>query len=112
MLLVHRRAFMAGRARAAAADPFPLADSKGHVLEDAKAAEQRGDLECADEATLDPCGLRQVGDVGALEMDLPGARLQCSRHQLDKSRFAGAVRTDQGVPRAAFEAKIDVIGDS
>ena len=112
MGFLDRRAMMAGRAEQAAADPLPLADRQGHVFEDAEAAEQRGDLECADEAALDPRGLRQIGDIGAVEMDLPGARLQCARHQLDKSRLAGAVRPDQGVPRAALQAKIHGVGHS
>jgi hypothetical protein len=36
--------------------------------------------------------LRQVGDVGAVETDLPGARPQCARHQFDKGRLAGVIR--------------------
>src|SRR5205823_2750126 len=85
------------------ADPLPLANRQRHVLEYAEAAEQRGDLECADKASLDPGGLRESGDIGAVEMDLPGARLQRARYQLDKGCLAGAVRPDQGVPRAALQ---------
>ena len=53
-------AVMAGRAEQAAGDPLPLADRQGHVFEHAQAAEQRGDLKGADEAALDPRGLRQM----------------------------------------------------
>src|SRR6202035_4935550 len=112
MGFLDRSAMMAGRSEQAAADPLPLADRQCHVLEDAEAAEQRSNLKGADEAALDPCGLRQPGDLGSVEMDLPGARLQCSRHQLDKGRLAGAVRTDQSVPRAALQAKTYGIGHS
>ena len=90
---------------------MPLADRQGHVFEYAQAAEQRSDLKGADEAALDPRGLREMGDIGTVEADLPGIRSQCPRHQLDKGRLAGTVRTDQRVARAAFEAKIDGIGD-
>ena len=101
-----RRAMTTGRTEQSAADPLPLADRQGDVFEDAQAAEQRGDLEGADEPALDPRGLRQMRDFGAVEMDLPGVRLQRASHQLDKSRLAGAVRPDQGVPGAALQAKI------
>ena len=112
MGFLDRSAMMTGRSEQAAPDPLPLADRQGHVFENAQAAEQRGDLECADEASLDPGGLRESGDIGAVEMDLPGARLQRARYQLDKGCLAGAVRPDQGVPRAALQAKIDGVGHS
>src|SRR5271165_3191003 len=64
------------------------------------------------QAALDPCGLRQVGNIGAAEMNFPSARAQSSRHQLDKRRLAGAVGTDKCVPRTVLQAKIDSIGHS
>src|SRR6516225_10314557 len=105
------RSMMTGRAEQVAGDPLPLANRQGHVFENAQSAEQRCDLKGADETALDPYCLCQVGDVGTVEPDLPGIRPQRSRHQLYKGRFAGAVRTDQRVPRTALEAKIDGVGD-
>jgi len=94
------RAMMTGRVEQVTCDPLPLTDRQGYVFEHAQSAEQRRDLKGADETALDPCCLRQGGHVGTVKPDLPGVRSQRSRHQLDKGRFAGAVRTDQGVTRA------------
>ena len=96
---------MTGRAEQSPRDLSPLADRQNHVFEHAQAPEQRGDLKSADEAALDPSGLRQMGDIGTVEPDSPGIRPQRSGNKLDKGRLAGTVWTDQRVPRAAFEAK-------
>src|SRR6516164_6826540 len=101
---------MTGRAEQSPRYLSPLANRQNHVFEHAQAPEQRGDLKSADEAALDPSGLRQMGDIGTVEPDSPGIRLQCSGNKLDKSRLAGTVWTDQRVARAAFEAKIDAVG--
>ena len=102
-------AVIPGRAEQIAGDPLSLADRQGHVFEHAQAAEQRGDLKGADEAALDPRGLRQSGDVGAVEQDLPGIRRQCTGDQIDKAGLAGAVRPDQRMPRTTLQAEVDSI---
>src|ERR1700757_5336691 len=94
-------AVMTGRAEQTPSDLSPLANRQNHVFEHAQPPEQRGDLESADEAAFDPSGLRQMGDLNTVEANLPGIRLQCSGHKLDKGRLAGTVWTDQRVPRAA-----------
>src|SRR5439155_19605477 len=88
-----------------AADTLPFANCQGHIFEDVEAAEQRRDLKRADKTALDPRGLRQTGNVGALYEDMPGIRRQPAGHQLDKASLAGAVRPDQRVARAAFQAE-------
>ena len=111
--LLDRGAMTPGGAEQAACHTFcRSADRQCHVFEHAQAAEQRGDLEGADEAAPDPRRLRQPGDFGVVEQDLPGVRRQRAGHQIDEARLAGAVRPDQRVAGAAFEAEIDRVGDN
>jgi hypothetical protein len=101
----------AGREDQTAGDAVALGDRKDHVFECCQAAEQRRDLEGAGEATLDARGLWQIGDIRAVDDDLPGARREAAGHKLDKGGLSGAVRTNQRLPGAMFETEIDVVGD-
>src|SRR5205809_1104323 len=55
--------------------------------------------------------LGQLGHLDAVDQDLPGARRQPAADQFDEGGLAGAVRADQRLAGAAFEAEIDRIGD-
>src|SRR5256885_9615762 len=100
-----------GRADQTAGDAVALGDRERHVFECWQAVEQRGDLERADEAALDTHGLWQIGDIGAVDDDLAGARPQAAGDKLDKGRLAGTVWADQRLARAAFQAEVDLVGD-
>src|SRR5207302_6057483 len=101
----------AGRADQTAGDAVALGDRERHVFKCCQAAEQRRDLERAGKATLDAHSLRQIGDIGAVDDDLAGARPQAAGDKLDKGRLAGTVWADQRLARAAFQAEVDLVGD-
>ncbi len=94
-----------------AADAAPLTHGESDIFEDTQAPEQLRHLKGAHQPTLDARGLRQSGDLGAVEMDVAGIRCQGAGDQIDKAGFAGAVGTDQRLPRAALEPEIDPVGD-
>jgi hypothetical protein len=66
----------AGRLEHMGRDPEPLGDRDTDILQHREAAEQAVDLEGAGDAELDALGLRDGGDVAALEQHLPGGRLE------------------------------------
>ena len=92
-----------GRRRADA-----LGDRDIDVLQHREAAEQPVDLEGAGDAELDALGLRDRGDVAAVEQHLAGGRRQHAGEQVDEGGLAGAVRSDQRVARAVLEPEVDV----
>ena len=57
-------------------------------------------------------GLRQRGDVLAVEQHVAGRGSQRAGDQIDQRGFAGAVRPDQRVAGAARQREIDVVGDT
>src|SRR5258708_10300254 len=83
-------------------------DRQRDVLEQGQAAEQRADLEGADETAFDARGARQMGDVLAAQQDASGARLEHAGDQIDEAGLAGAVGPDQRMAGAAFEPEVDV----
>ena len=72
--------------------------------------EQLVDLERADDAAANALVRGERGDVVAVEEDRPRGRLENAGEQVDQRRLAGAVRSDQGVARAAREVERDVVG--
>jgi hypothetical protein len=101
----------AGRADQTAGDAVALGDRKGHVFECCQAAEQRRDLEGAGEPALDARRLRQVGDIGAVDDDLTGARREAAGHQ-PRQRWFCRRRSGRSAPAARrVQTEIDVVGD-
>ena len=61
------------------------------------------DLERAREPKPHPPARRQRRDVAVFKQNLPLARLDDSRQEIDERRLAGAVRPDQRVTRASLQ---------
>ena len=102
-------AMRAGDAEHGAGHALALADRQRHVLEHGQPLEELVDLEGAAQPALDARLLRQRGDVLAGQPDLARRRRQASGDQVDERGLAGAVGTDQRVPRACLEAEVDVL---
>ncbi len=92
-----------------AADALSLTDRECNILQHRQAAKQRVDLESTPESSAHACGLRQCGDVIAIQQDTPRGRCETAGDQVDERRLAGTVRTDQGVACARFQAEVDVV---
>src|SRR5262249_11940020 len=74
--------------------------------------EQRVDLERARNAGFHALLRRSVRDHTAVEHHVTPARPQQPGDEAHKGRLAGAVRTDDGVPLAASQGKIQILEDN
>src|SRR5207302_10658949 len=99
------------RARHARRDAAAPRHRQRHVVEHRKAAEEGVDLERPAEAPLHPLRLSHRGDILAPQHDRSGGGRQRPGEHVDEGGFPGAVRTDQGMARAALQTEIDVVRD-
>ena len=99
---------LAGRLQHRGGGAEPLGHCDIDVLQHRQPAEQPIDLEGAGDAELDALGLRDRGDVAAVEQHAAGRRRQHAGEQIDERGLAGAVGTDQRVAGAALEPEVDV----
>src|SRR5215475_9731595 len=106
--LVDDGAFGPSRSPEPIADMCALADRKIEIFQDRETAEQLVDLKRARNSATTALGLRQRGDVGAVEQDPAGGWLEDAGDKVDERRLARAVGTNQRVSSAAIERQVDV----
>src|ERR1700681_3193434 len=80
-----------------------------NVFEHGQVRKYRRDLEGARQPHARDRRRTRARDLLAVEEDLSACRCQEMREQIEASRLAGAVGTDQSVDRPALDRKIDAI---
>ena len=89
----------------------PLAHRERHRLERAEVGKQGIDLKGSHEAAFDALLGLERRDVLFAKENMSSVRLEHAGHEVDKRRFAGAVRPDQRITLALRQLELDVLGN-